>query len=94
VKSGITRFQPRSISDVYRWFAELYVAGLLYHPDDPAETIMDGSTPGERLFSDEEAAFLNRTMDRMFERFGDRVHDVAYEYFMHAMHGVWGYSSE
>lgn len=86
MKSRIPRFQPRNIGEVYRWFAEIYVAGLLYHPDEPAETIVCDEG---RLFTDEEAAVLNRIMHNMFSRFGDQVYEVACIYFHHAIHGAW-----
>ena len=88
MKSRIPRFQPRTIGDVHRWFAEMDAAGLLYHPDEPAETIVL-ITSDQRMFTDEESVALNRIVGGMFKRFGDRVYEVGAIFFMHRVHGVW-----
>ncbi len=68
----IPTFQPQTFDEMSQWFGQLYSSGLLYHPDDPAESIVriEG---GGRLFSDQEALALNQTVAGMFAQFGDRV---------------------
>lgn len=57
---------------------------LIFHPEDPAETVVSIET-GEALFSKDEAIKLQRTIDGFFERFDDvTVSDAAYPHFMRA----------
>lgn len=87
MKSRIPRFQPRTIGDVYRWFAEMDANDDLFHPDDPAETILNPD--GTRAFTDDEAAILNKTIEGMRIRFGDPLYEVGSLFFTHRVWGVW-----
>jgi len=66
------------------WFYKMHQADLLYHPDEPAETIVNISS-GQPSFTPEECVQLNAAMDSMFEKHGDKVYDVAMVYFERAM---------
>jgi hypothetical protein len=67
-----------------RWFYKMYLSGLLYHPDDPPETIVKIAT-GEPTFSPEECVELNRAVDAMFGHHGDAVYDCGLKYFYKAL---------
>ncbi len=67
-----------------RWFYKMYLAGLLYHPDEPAETIVEITT-GEPTFTPEECINLNKAVSVMFDRHGDTVYGCALKYFHKAL---------
>ena len=74
----------KSIFSMNRWFQKMHQAGLLFHPDDAAETIVDNQT-GKPTFTPEECLSLNATVALMFEMHGDRVYSVGLNYFHKAM---------
>lgn len=47
-----------------RLITELHEIGKIYHPEDPAETIINAS--GNRIFTDAEAALLNQRMTEAY----------------------------
>lgn len=59
-----------------RWFREMHELGLIFHPDDPPHSIVNG-LHGERVFSDAECERLRPIMETLFDRFGDRVYEEA-----------------
>lgn len=67
-----------------RWFDQLYVDGLLFNPDDRPEDIVVIDT-GEPTFTESECQVLNASLDRLFEYHGDKVYDVALNYFHKAL---------
>jgi hypothetical protein len=67
-----------------RWFYKLNANGLLFNPDDRPENIICIKT-GEPLFSANECALLNESLNRLFEQHGDTVYDVALKYFHRAI---------
>jgi len=67
-----------------RWYQQLHANGLLFHPDDHPEDIVSLAT-GARVFTPEECATLNQSLDLLFETHGDLVYDVALKYFHKAM---------
>ena len=67
-----------------RWFYKMQKAGLLYHPDEPAENIVNVVT-GSPTFTPDECRSLNAAVERMFEVHGDRVYDVGLRYFQQAL---------
>jgi len=69
---------------MHRWFYKMYQADLLYHPDDPAETIVNIGS-GQPTFSADECAQLDAAVSRMFDNHGDKVYDVAMQYFQKTM---------
>lgn len=83
----VPTLQPQTLDEMNQWFGQLYSSGLLYHPDDPAETIVR-IEDGSRLFSDQEALVLNLAVTRMFAQFGDGVYEAADRYFRHWLHGT------
>jgi len=81
--SRIPDFANKSREGMSRWFSEMSLRGLLFHPEDrPCDIISNAS--GEPLFQFDECTKLNAIMVDMFERFGDDVCEVAYPIFMHA----------
>ncbi|MDO9148923.1 MAG: hypothetical protein Q7U52_14915 [Hydrogenophaga sp.] len=67
-----------------RWFAQLFADGLLFNPDDHPEDIVEIGT-GEPTFTEKECQVLNASLDRLFKCHGDKVYDVALNYFHKAM---------
>jgi len=82
--SRIPNYSDHSFDGMLHWFATMSVRDLLFHPDDPAETIQVIAT-GEPTFSPEEASEANAIMKSMFSEFGDKVYDAAYPIFMKCM---------
>jgi hypothetical protein len=62
-KSRIPAFPSRSTHDMNRWFHKLYLAGLLYHLDEPAESIISLAS-GQPTFTLAESIQLNNTVKR------------------------------
>jgi len=80
--SRIPDFANKSREGMSRWFSEMSLRGLLFHPEDrPGDMIR--IVTGEKLFSPDECAKLDAIMAEMFDRFGDDVCEVAYPVFMH-----------
>jgi|JI6StandDraft_1071083.scaffolds.fasta_scaffold1178141_1 hypothetical protein len=67
-----------------RWFYKMHKAGLLYHPDEPAETIVN-IVNGSPTFTSDECRSLNAAVARMLEVHGDRVYDVCLRHAQQAM---------
>lgn len=84
---NIPHFTPTTAEEMNLWFLQMYNAGLLYHPDDAAETILL-TRDGSRLFSDAEAAVLNGMLAAMFARFGNQVYDAAWQYAECSLHNA------
>jgi hypothetical protein len=82
--SRIPKVPNGSYFAMNRWFHRMYLAGLLYHPDEPAETIVKIDT-GERTFTREECIELDRAVEVMFEHHGDAVYDCGLKYFYKAL---------
>ena len=68
-----------SISAMDRWFSKMYTSGLLFHPEDCANDIIEIAS-GKPMFTSEECDNLEKILDAMFEKHGDKVCDVAYKY--------------
>ena len=72
-----------SFDGMLTWFAEMSVRGLLFCPSDPPEDIIVIAT-GAPLFTKEECVEVGAIIDRLFEAFGDGVHDAVYPIGMKA----------
>jgi hypothetical protein len=66
------------------WFAGLYAADLLFHPDDRPEDIVSIAT-GEPTFTLAECNTLKESLATLFEHHGDEVYVVALDFFHKAM---------
>ena len=84
ITSRIPTVPNKSHFALNRWFYKMYLAGLLFHPDDPPETIENIQT-GERTFTDEECVELNFAISKLFEYHGDAVYEYGLKYFQKAM---------
>lgn len=85
----IPKLFDKSKESMDRWFFDMAEAGLIFHPEDPADSIVKISD-GTAFFSLEEAKVAQQIMDELYERFGgDEVIDSAYPHFMRAAgHGA------
>lgn len=84
IKSRIPALPSKSFFAMNRWFNKMYLAGLLYHPDEPAETIINIAS-GQPTFTPEESIELNKAVELMFANHGDKVYHVGLQYFHKAM---------
>ena len=62
----------------------MYLAGLLYHPDESAEAIINTAS-GQPTFTPEECVELNKAVGLMFANHGDKVYQVGLQYFQKAI---------
>lgn len=83
-KSRIPVRPNKSFFAMNCWFKKMYLAGLLYHPDEPAEAIINISS-GEPTFTPDECIELNKAVNQMFSNHGDKVYQVGLQYFQKAM---------
>ena len=79
--SRIPEYQTPTFAGMRAWFKAMAKRGLLFHPDDPPDTIVSIRS-GKRFFTQDECLKLDPIMHRMFRRFGDRVYEAAYPVFM------------
>lgn len=84
VLSRIPELPTNSYYSMNRWFYKMYLEGLLFHVDDPAETIVNNET-GKPSFTAEECIKLNAAIGIMFEHHGDDVYECGIKYFYTAM---------
>lgn len=84
ITSRIPKISNSSYFAMNRWFYKMYLTGFLYHPDEPAENIVQIST-GEPLFNSEECVELNKAVDLMFKHHGDAVYSCGIKYFHKAL---------
>jgi hypothetical protein len=82
--SRIPDLPNNSFFAMNRWFYKMHLAGLLFHPDDSAEDIVEIKT-GQPTFTAEECLKVNQAINRMFEFQGDKVYEVALKYVHQAM---------
>ena len=68
-----------SISAMDSWFSKMHASGLLFHPEDCASDIIEIAT-GKPMLTSEECDSLEKILDAMFEKHGDKVCEVAYKY--------------
>jgi len=81
--SRIPDFANKSREGMSRWFSEMSLRGLLFHPEDrPCDIINNAS--GEPLFQPDECTKVDAIMVEMFGRLGDEVCETAYPVFMKA----------
>lgn len=73
-----------TLNGMAAWFAQLDTCNLLFHPDDPPETLISLES-GQPFFSAAEASILTNTIDRLFALHGDQVYEAAYPLFMARM---------
>nr|WP_319563460.1 hypothetical protein [uncultured Rhodoferax sp.] len=84
IKPRIPALPNKSFFAMHRWFNQMYLSGLLFHPDEPAESIVDIAN-GQPTFRPEECIQLNRAVKSMFDNHGDKVYSVGLQYFHKAM---------
>ncbi len=77
-------YQNPSFDSMTDWFAAMSGRDLLFHPDDPAESIVDIAT-GEAIFTADEACKADAILNAMFSHFGEQVYEAAYPFFMERM---------
>lgn len=84
IKTRIPALPGKSFFAMNRWFNKMYLAGLLYHPDEPSEAIIN-ITSGQPTFTPDECIELNKAVELMFTNHGDKVYHVGLQYFHKSM---------
>lgn len=82
--SRIPEFANKSSEGMTRWFSEMALRGLLFHPEDRPRDIITIDT-GKRAFTRGECARLDSIITEMFDQFGSEVCAAAYPVFMNQM---------
>ncbi len=82
--SRIPAYDRISANGMRQWFEQMSQRGLLFHPEDSAETII--APDGSRLFTDVESAQADAILKDMFDQHGNRVIDMCYPIFMRMAH--------
>lgn len=75
VNKRIPDFPEPTCRGLRRWFRSMHEADLLYHPDEPAESVVRIHT-GEACFTPAECLQLNAAIESMFATHGDAVYTV------------------
>ena len=75
VVTSIPMVRNESFEGMDAWCREMADRGLLFHPDDPPETIEHGDTRS-RMFTEPETLELKGILDGFLERHGDALYDV------------------
>lgn len=83
IASRVPSFCNKSHAGMARWFDEMSLRGLLFHPEDRPTDIVDIAT-GDPFFTEYECSDLDAILGEMFDRFGNDVCDTAYPIFMKA----------
>lgn len=91
IASRIPAVPNKSYFAMNRWFYKMYLAGLLYHPDDAPDTIVNTQS-GERTFTDKECVELNHAITALFDHHGDAVYECGLKYFHKAIGSAPDYS--
>lgn len=77
----IPNFSNKSREGMSQWFTAMSSRGLLFHPEDAPDSIVDVTT-GQPVFQSAECAKLAIIMADMFNRFGDDVCETTYPILM------------
>ena len=72
--------RSQSLRYVNMWLRALDKRGMTFHFDDPTDAIIKGGPDdnGERLFTDEQAACIDRCVKRLWELLGDSCDPFQY----------------
>jgi hypothetical protein len=85
----IPDFPEPTFCGLRRWFRHMFAADLLYHPDEPAQSIVRLDTRGA-TFTAEECVELNAAVESLFSVHGDLVYTVG----LHFAHKAVGTKPE
>lgn len=84
-ESRIPHLDGTSKKAVASWLSALHGRGMLFCLDENPKDIVLISD-GSRMFSDEEAVQISSTIDKLFLKFGDELHDLAYDTISKTFH--------
>lgn len=84
IANRIPAVQDFTLNGMAAWFAQLDTCDLLFHPDDPPETLISLES-GQPFFSAAEVSMLTDTIDCLFALHGDQVYEAAYPLFLARM---------
>jgi hypothetical protein len=84
ITTRIPAVRDFTLNGMRAWFAHLDTCNLLFHPDDPPETLISIES-GQPFFNTAEVFMLTSTIDRLFALHGDQVYEAAYPLFLARM---------
>jgi hypothetical protein len=84
ITSRIPCYTKNSFDGMLIWFSEMSKRGLLFHPDDKPDSIIS-IFDGKPFFTVDECELISKTLNDMFNAFGDNVYEAAYPIFMKNM---------
>lgn len=86
----IPTLADNSVASMDQWFSEMSDCGLIFHPEDAAESMVYRDS-GKPLFTTEEAYRAQMILDGFFRQFGEAVViDACYPHFIRAVRRVTG----
>ena len=74
MKTRIPRLKDTSEESAQGWFNKMAILGLLFHPDDAPEEIINIDNR-KGLFSEKECKELEHIIETLFKHHGDKVYD-------------------
>ncbi len=72
----VPEWADKSHAGMNSWFSIMADRGLLFHPDDPPDTIVSISD-NIQVFTMEECNQINDILDDMFDHFGNDIYEAA-----------------
>ena len=85
VESRIPELIGTSKKAADAWLTAMHKRGLLFCLDDKPLDILKISD-GSRIFTDNEANEVSKILDRLFEKRGDELHELAFEIVSKTFH--------
>lgn len=79
----IPNFANKTQGGMKRWFTEMAIRGLIFHPEEKPSDIVSATT-GRPFFNSPECSKLDAIMAEMRERFGEEMIETVYPIFMKA----------
>ena len=73
--TSIPAVRSETLEEMEAWCHEMADRGLLFHPDDPPETIEHIET-GTRMFTESECRELECILDRFLDLHGNALYDA------------------
>lgn len=83
-QSRIPKLNSPSFDGALVWFSEMQAKGLIFHPDDDPDEIVN-ICDWQKTFSESEVSELRFLINELFNALGDDVYEAAYPIFMNAI---------
>lgn len=83
-QSRIPKLSSTNFDGALLWFSEMQTRGLIFHPDDDPDEIVN-ICDWQKKFSESEVFELRFLINELFNTLGDDVYEAAYPIFMKAI---------